>query len=403
MVIVRVIRVIRGYTGGRVRYSIVVIALAAVVASAVPAAAQIVVADKGDQKLTVSGYLQPQYNRVDLPASEPRDLTLFRRMVLTLQGTTTRHWRGTIQFDLAPAAVGDHVIVKDANLQYLGLRDRGLTITIGNQKPPFSRSLLTSSARRNLVERPFTGDRSLGSLGRALGVKVDGSNHSHTLLWSGEVAASLHAPGANQIRTDGIAEASNDWNEGVLVVGRLEVQPRGETPREQGDFHGAGWKYNAALAGYAWHNDGDRNAHTLNGVSTSTSSVDASDVNGIEASAGLRGHGWSVDTEFEHISSHAIDPGFIGGLYEAGKAALVKASVETGHMVIARRLEVVGAYDVVKAGTYGRPWQRAAGGLSWYPAARSVKFQIMHRISHDDRGIAGARVTTTFVQAQFAF
>ena len=72
-------------------------------------------------------------------------------------------------------------------------------------------------------------------------------------------------------------------------------------------------------------------------------------------------------------------------------------------MIIARRLEVVAAYDVVDARTYDRPWQRAAAGLSWYLAAHNVRFQLMHRVSHDDRGIAGARITTTFVQAQFAF
>ena len=385
------------------RYFPAVVLLAALAAGAVPASAQIVVTDNGDQKLTISGYVQPQYNRVDLPGDGARDLTLFRRMVLTLQGTTSHNWLGTFQFDLAPAAVGDHVVVKDANLQYLGLKPRGLTITIGNQKPPFSRSLLTSSARRDLVERPFTGDRSLGSLGRALGVKVDGMNHSHTFLWSGEIASSLHAPGANQIRVDGIAEANRGWNEGMLVVGRVEFQPLGEIPHEQGDLRGGKWRYGVALAGYAWHNDGDSNGYTQHGVSTSPSDADAADVNGLEASAAFRGRGWSIDTEFEHISSQAIDPGFTGGLYAGGKAALTKASAEAGRMIIARRLEVVAAYDVVDARTYDRPWQRAAAGFSWYADGHHVKFQLMHRISRDDCGIAGARIATTFVQAQFAF
>lgn len=385
------------------RSTIVTLLLAAVAASVVPASAQIVVVDKGDQKLSISGYLQPQYTRTAIHGAEPRDLTLFRRMVLSLQGTATRNWLGTFQFDLAPAAVGDHVIVKDANLQYLGLRDRGLTITIGNQKPPFSRSLITSSARRSLVERPFTGDRSFGSLGRAIGAKIDGINHTHTLLWSGEIASALHAPGVNQIRTDGITEAGADWNEGVLVVGRVEFQPLGDTPREQGDFSGAGWKINIALAGYTWHNDGDRNLYTANGASTSTTQVDTSGVKGLEASAALRGHGWSIDSEMERISSDTIDPAFSGGLYAAGEATLVKGSVEAGRMVVARHLEVVGAYDVLNARTYGRPWQRAAAGLSWYVADHHVKFQIMHRVSHGVLGVADTRAATTFAQAQFAF
>ena len=304
------------------RYFHAVVLLAALAAGAVPASAQIVVTDNGDQKLTISGYVQPQYNRIDIHDDQARDLTLLRRMVLTFQGTTTRNWLGTFQFDLAPAGVGDHVVVKDANLQYLGLRPRGLTITIGNQKPPFSRSLLTSSARRNLVERPFTGDRSLGSPGRALGVKMDGVNRAHRFFWSGEIASSLHAPVANQIRVDGITEAASGWNEGILVVGRVEFQPLGEMPREQGDLLDGKWRYGVALAGYTWHNDGDSNPYTQDGVSTSSSYADAANVNGLEASAAFRGRGWSIDTELEHIASQAIDPGFTGGLYAAGKAAL---------------------------------------------------------------------------------
>jgi opacity protein-like surface antigen len=377
--------------------------LLAAAAGAAPASAQIVVADHGDQKLTVSGYIQPQYNRVDRSEDGARDMTLFRRMVLTLQGTTTHDWLGTFQFDLAPAAVGDHVVIKDANLQYLGLKSRGLTITIGNQKPPFSRSLLTSSSRRDLVERPFTGDRSLGSPGRALGVKIDGVNQTHTVLWSGEIASSLHEPAAGQIRIDGVTEAASGWNEGVLAAGRVEFQPRGEIPREQGNLRGGTWKYGIALAGYAWHNDGDSNLYTQDGVSTSPSHADAATVNGLEASAAFRGGGWSIDTEFERISAQAIDRGFSGGLYSEGRAGVTKASAEAGRMIVPRRLEVVAAYDVAEARTYERPWQRAAAGLSWYIAAHYVRIQLMHRISHDDRGVAGARLTTTFVQAQFAF
>ena len=71
-------------------------------------------------------------------------------------------------------------------------------------------------------------------------------------------------------------------------------------------------------------------------------------------------------------------------------------------MIIARRLEIVAEYDVAEARTYDRPWQRAAAGVSGYAAGQNARFQLMHRVSHDDRGIAGARVTTTFVQAQSA-
>ena len=102
------------------RYTIVTLLLAAAAAGATPASAQIVVADTGDQKLTVAGYVQPQYTRIDREDAASRDTTLFRRMVLTLQATANQEWLGAFQFDLAPAAVGDHVVVKDAYVQYWG-------------------------------------------------------------------------------------------------------------------------------------------------------------------------------------------------------------------------------------------------------------------------------------------
>lgn len=381
----------------------VIHAIALAIVTCHPASAQTAGGPKDAPHLTVSGYFQPQYERTDTGTSTPRDRVFFRRMVLSFHAVTSKAWAGTIIFDLAPSISGDKIVVKDANLQYLGWRDRGLTFTIGNQKPPFSRSLLTSSARRQIVERTFAGDRSLGSLGRAIGVKVDGTNRHHTFTWSGELASSLHAPDASQIRVDGLTEAGTDWNEGVLVVGRVEWHPRGEVPREQGDIQGSGWKFSTALAAYAWHNDGDSNLYTDHGLSTSSSRADASDVRAIEVSGGVRGHRLSIDAEFEHVTSHALDTRFSGGLYEAGLAVVSKAGVEAGCMLVPRRLEVVGSADVASAGTYDRPWRRVATGLSWYVDGHDLKFQVMQRLSRDDRGVDHARSSATYVQAQFAF
>lgn len=103
------------------------------------------------------------------------------------------------------------------------------------------------------------------------------------------------------------------------------------------------------------------------------------------------------------MTSRAIDPRFSGDLYDGGEAVLAKAGVEAGYMLVARRLEIVGALDAVNAGTYDRPWQRAAAGLSWYLDAHNVKFQFMHRSSRHDHGIDSARSHATYIQAQLAF
>lgn len=357
-----------------------------------------------DDKLTISGYLQAQYETVDTEAAPPRDRVFFRRMVLSLRAEPVPDWAGTIQFDLAPAASGGSIVVKDAFLQYVGWKDSGVTVTIGNQKLPFSRSVLVSSARRALVERSFPGDRSVGSPGRAIAIKVDGWNQGRTIFWSGALGSSLQSSDPDQIRVDGVAEAHAGWPEGVITVGRLEVHPFGETPREQGAFGTDAWRVTGAIAGYLWRNDGDLASSSAGGGAGAPSFIaEADEVRAVELSGGLRGHRLSVDAEYERVRATARTYDVTAGLYTHGEARLHKAGVEAGFMLRPRRLELVGAADVLAPATYARAWSRRAAGLSWYVAGPAVKFQVMERVSRNDHGVSGARSRATYVQAQFAF
>lgn len=366
------------------------------------AAAQIAVVDNGDQKLTIGGYLQTQYERVDPDHAPARDRVFFRRIMLTVQATRTRNWLGLFQMDVAPIASGNRAILKDMYLQYLGLRDRGIAITIGNFKPPFSSSLLMSSSRRAFVERTFPGDRSFGGPGRALGIRADGWSHTRKIYWAGEVASTLHSPGVNQVRVDGLAEAENDWNEGVMTAGRVELHPFGEVPREQGGFRD-GLRVMAAVGAYIWRNDGDRNLHTVDGAATSSIAADADAVRAIEVSGGLRAHRISIDAEYERVGAGAIVPSFTGGLYRDGEARLQKAGVEAGYMLLPGRWEIIGAADLLDAEAYAHTWRRASAGMNWYVDGHNLKFQVMHRLSSDEPGVAGAHSQTTYAQAQVLF
>ena len=92
-------------------------------------------------RVSFSGYVQPQYE-VRTTDTDTTDRTIFRRMFFTLEAQPFTDWRGQFQVDAGRlVSFGERPVIKNAYIQYTGWEDRGLTLTIGNQKPPFSRSL----------------------------------------------------------------------------------------------------------------------------------------------------------------------------------------------------------------------------------------------------------------------
>jgi hypothetical protein len=347
-------------------------------------------------KLSVSGYLQPQFEVVTAEG-ETRDRALLRRLLLIVDASLPNAWTASVQLDVGPVASGgDRLIVKDAYLRYTGLEDRGLLLTIGNQKMPFSRSLLASASRRSLVERPLAADRAFGSPARALAVKVDGWHRKRTLYWSAALASSRQSPDPDEIRLHGTAEAEDGWNQGPLLGGRLEFHPNGEVPRAQGDFDRNAFRVTVGAGAYSWWNDGDEDRH---GAGT----VDADRIAAIEISGGLRGHGLSVDAEFAHLTAESVAGRATLGLYQNGSANINKGSIEAGYMVVPRHVEALVGLDALDAQTFDVPWRRAILGLNWYLSGHALKFSVMHRESFDERGVNDARSHTTYVQAQIAF
>jgi hypothetical protein len=312
-------------------------------------------------------------------------------------------WAGEIQVDFGPIALGERLIIRDAYLQYRGFQDHGVTITLGNQKTPFSRSLLASASRRSLVERPLTGDKTLGAPGRAIALRVDGRNHPGTFEWSGALASALHSPNAQFLRIDGLAESREDWNEGVLVSGRGEWHPLGAMVRDQSVFEPQDLRVAIGAATYWWINDGDRNLYTVDDVSTSTENADLDRSFGLEVSGGLRASRVSVDAEFHRVTGDTIDPLFTGGLFDAGHTRLFKYAVECGYMIVPARVEVVGAFDLLDISARDAFAKRPAFGLNYYVMQHRLKFQVMHRETFNVLGVSGERSHATFVQAQFIY
>ena len=125
--------------------------------------------------------------------------------------------------------------------------------------------------------------------------------------------------------------------------------PLGEVPRAQSDFGRGALTVVAAVAAYSWRS-GEGEPRQQAGT------VDADHVRGLEFSGGVRGHGVSIDAEFEHIAAAAMDRDVTLGLYVDGRAAIDKMSVEGGYMVIPRRLEPLLGFDTASSPSYDEPW-----------------------------------------------
>ena len=348
------------------------------------------------------GYLQTQYNWMSNGDSS-RDQIIFRRAIIGVEAELSDRWMGELQADIAPASRGERIEIRDAYLRFNGLAPRGFTFTLGNQKLPFSRSVLTSSARRGLVERPFTGERAYGASGRALAFRVDHRDADRGLAWSGAVASVHHAPATGEIRLDGLATSRSDWNEGVMFTGRVEWHPRGMVALEQGAFDVKQTVVTIAGGAYHWANDGDKNPSTVDGHSTSPTTADLERATGFELSGALRAPRLSVDAELHRITGHTVDTGFSGGLYRDGQTRLIKSSIEAGYMLLLPHFEVLGTVDSLAVDAFESVIWRAAAGVNWYVYRHRLKFQFMQRETFNDLDVRGARASATYLQAQIMF
>jgi hypothetical protein len=349
----------------------------------------------GEPKVSISGYVQPQLDILQ-SGGRTRDQARLRRAVVTLDVEITSNWQAEFQTDLGPLTYdSDRITVKNALLRYAGWEaSRGIVVSVGNQKMPFSRSVFGSSSRRSLVERPFTGDRAYGSPGRAISIRADGWHRDRTLFWSAAVADTRHSANAFELRIDGVAEIGDTGNEGHLLGARVELHPRGEVARQQGDFARGPFHFTVGAAAYGWWSDGDSVLRE--------SEVDVRHAGGLEISGALRGAGLFIDVEFEHVSATARRP-FSSGLYAQGDPDLRKGSIETGYMLVRERFEIVGAIDVLDARTFDATWRRAAAGANYYVKRHDLKFALMHRESFNIGGVRDARSHATYVQAHVGF
>ncbi|MCP4204394.1 MAG: hypothetical protein GY769_20990 [bacterium] len=378
-------------------------ALASVATLAAPAAAGVVVYEEGDKKIEIGGRIQIQYARVDPDDGDARDEVFFRRLRPYISGTVSKDWVGKIQFDFGKSLDGNEVAVKDAYMQYKGWKNKKLTI--GNSKTPFSREFLTSSKRQQTVERGFVGDHNFGTPDRQLGFKLEGHNDSKKVNWALALGSQQLDPDAKIMDFDSPANNAADWNQGIVVAGRVDFHPRGAMKFDQGDFHSDGFKSSFSVAAFTWANDDDNNTRTdpTTGLSTSSSKPDLDSAEGFELSAGVRGKGLSVDAEYQLISGDTVDPTFTGGVYRGGTTDLDKMQIEGGYMLKGSPVELVAAWETLDADNYETSWDATELGINYFWNKHKVKVQFTYRMGQNVFGVKGDDADTGLLQWQFVF
>lgn len=365
--------------------------------------AGITIYEKDAAKLEIGARVQIQYLQVEDAGDDNIDDVFFRRLRPYIAGTVTEDWFGKLEIDFGESLDDDDSQIKDVFVEYRGWES--VKLTIGNSKTPFSREFLTSSGSQQLIERTIVGDHNFGTPDRQIGLKAEGKNASGKLGWSGAIGQERHDPAAARMDFDSPANDESDWNEGWVYAARVDFHPLGPMPFDQADFHTDTWKLTVSGGAYHWNNDGDRNTLTdpNTGLSIDPDAADLDEATGYELSGGVRGHGVSVDLEFQKISGETVDPTFTAGLYEDGETDLDKMALEGGYMFSNNHLELVAGLDSQDASNYEAAQQRTYLGVNVYVNQHKVKFQGTWTMVDNFLGVRGDDRDILQFQFQFMF
>jgi hypothetical protein len=349
----------------------------------------------GDKNLKIAGRIQLQYHQVDPDGGNSTDEIFFRRLRPYIEGSSHKDWKAKIQWDMGKANEENEISVKDAYFQYKGYKN--IKVTIGNANFPFSRELLTSSKKQQLVERTFVGDHNYGTPSRSVGIHLSGQTETNNITWGAATTIASIDPDAKKLDFDTPANRNDDFNDGFMVGGRVDYHPYGALKFSQGDFSGK-TKATIGIAAYSWSNDDDNNTNTPG----ATTKADIDSVTGIEISGAFRSAGFSIDAQYNSFDADTIESAFTGGLYKNGTTTLSNAAVEGGYM-INKNVEVVAGYQTQDADGYATEWNRTSVGANWYINKHDIKVQLTYRMGENLNGVKNNDEDELFLQTQFVF
>jgi len=372
------------------------------------ASAGVTVYKDGEKYVKIGGRIQLQYHSVDpddgndATREKITDDVFFRRFRPYIEGSTHKDWKGKFQWDMGEAGDTNEMSVKDAYFQYKGIKHH--KITFGNANFGFSRELLTSSKKQQLVERTFVGDHNYGTPDRNAGIHFTGSALSKMLNYRASFAAADIDPDDKKLDFDTPINANSDFNQGWITGARISVTPVGKVKFSQGDFSGKPG-LDIAVGGFSWVNDNDNNTYTdaVTGLHAGGSKPDVDSVVGTEVSVAFRGWGLSVDAQHNIFNAKTVDDTYTGGIYKDGDARLAATAVELGYMVWPKTVELVAGQQSLKADSYAETWTRTSGGVNWFLHKHAIKVQTTYRQGKNLNGVKDKDEKEVFVQGQYVF
>ncbi len=402
------------------RFLFVLLVVCVAVVGLAPAAnAGIKIYEDGDKSVEIGGRLQLQYlyitddPRVGEGGSE--DTLFFRRLRPYIQGTVTKNWVGKWQWDMGKSIDGNEIAVKDAYMQYRGIKNH--RIFIGSSKTVFSREFLTSSKRQQTVERWFVGQHNFGSPDRMLGFRIDGSTDNKKFEYKFNVGAEYFDPDNRRMDFDNPANDAGDWTQGYVGAARVTFYPGEPIPRDQGDFTRGDINFAVEGAAFYWTENDNRATFTDtrdDGVKicTSSSKCDLDNAAGWELSAGMRGRGLSLDVEYNQIAGELQARNFEdgdgnlipldSGMYVNGETTIKKWQVEGGYMLGGMPIEFVGKYDSMDTDGYDKTWNAVDIGINYFFNKHKAKAQLVYRMESNVNGSEDDRQQLV-MQWQFVF
>lgn len=345
----------------------------------------------GDKYVKIGGRIQMQYHQTDVKNGAKTDELFFRRLRPYIEGSLYKNWKGKIQWDMGGASGSNEISVKDAYMQYKTAS--GMKVTVGNKKFPFSREQLTSSKKQQLVERSFVGSHNYGTPGRNLGLHLTGKAQDKMLSWGASIAQANIDPDKNKLDFDTPVNKNDDFNQGFMVGGRVDMSFGNKVKLSQGDFSGKTGT-NIGFGAYTWSNDGDNNK-------AAKADVDA--VTGLELSAAFRSNGLSVDAQVNSFEADLVDAAYTGGMYKNGSTTLSNAAIEGGFMLVPKTLELVLGYQTQDADNYADAWNRTSVGANWFIEKQKIKVQMTYRMGENLKGVTGKDENELYIQTQYVF
>lgn len=363
-------------------------------------ASGITVYQDGDKYVKLGGRIQLQYHKTEPDGADDTDNMFFRRLRPYIEGSLHKDWKGKFQWDMGKAVDDNEISIKDAYFQYKGIKD--MTFIFGNANFPFSRELLTSSKKQQLVERTFVGDHNYGTPDRQLGAHWAGELMNKKITYGLSAASASIDPDANKIDFDTPVNDAADFNEGVIFGGRIDFHPLGLLKLSQGDFK----KKTLAtigIAAFSWDNDDDNNTRTTAGIATDITKPDVDSITGLEISGAFRSMGFSIDMEYNLFNAETVDPSITSGMYRNGKTDLKNWAIEGGYMLIADRLEMVAGYESQDADNYAEEWTRKSVGLNYFIKKHDIKIQTTYRMGKNLKGVKDSDTDEFFAQMQYVF